>query len=48
MWEQFPEPARELKATVETLVGLSRYVREEAAAFCAAVREETSWLKPTT
>ncbi len=37
VWEQFPELTRELKATVETLVGLSRYVREEAAAFCAAI-----------
>ena len=41
VWEQFPDLARELKATVETLVDLSRYVREEVAAFCAAVPEES-------
>ncbi|MFD5375001.1 contact-dependent growth inhibition system immunity protein [Streptomyces griseoincarnatus] len=41
VWEQFPGLARELKATVETLVDLSRCVREEAAAFCAAVPEES-------
>ncbi|MBQ0975234.1 hypothetical protein KBZ00_29545 [Streptomyces sp. RK31] len=48
VWEQFPELARELKATVETLIDLSRYVREEAAAFRAAVPEESSRSKPTT
>ncbi|CAL9448103.1 contact-dependent growth inhibition system immunity protein [Streptomyces werraensis] len=48
VWEQFPELARELKATVETLVDLSRYVREEAAAFCAAVPEESSCPMHTT
>ncbi|MFD5296964.1 contact-dependent growth inhibition system immunity protein [Streptomyces mutabilis] len=41
VWAQFPGLARELKATVETLVDLSRYVREEAAAFCAAVPEQS-------
>ncbi|MGA5795034.1 hypothetical protein ACPC27_08550 [Streptomyces cellulosae] len=41
VWEQFPGLARELKATVETPVDLSRHVREEAAAFCAAVPEES-------
>ncbi|MGA5551596.1 contact-dependent growth inhibition system immunity protein [Streptomyces pseudogriseolus] len=48
VWERFPELARELKATVETLVGLSRYVRGDVAAFCAAVPEESSRPKPTT
>ncbi|GGQ57131.1 contact-dependent growth inhibition system immunity protein [Streptomyces althioticus] len=47
-WERFPDLARELKATVESLVDLSSYVREEAAAFCAAVPEASSWPMPTT
>ncbi|MFF0207385.1 contact-dependent growth inhibition system immunity protein [Streptomyces althioticus] len=47
-WERFPDLARELKATVESLVDLSSYVREEAAAFCAAVPEASSWPMPKT
>ncbi|WP_430741640.1 contact-dependent growth inhibition system immunity protein [Streptomyces sp. P13-3-3] len=48
VWERFPDLARELKATVESLVDLSSYVREEAAAFCAAVPGASSWPMPTT
>ncbi|MFH8895437.1 contact-dependent growth inhibition system immunity protein [Streptomyces coeruleorubidus] len=39
VWEQFPGLARELKTAVETLVGLSRYVRDEVDAFLSSLPE---------
>lgn len=39
LWAAAPELARELKATVAVLTGVSRYVRQEIAAFLAAVPE---------
>ncbi|WP_373901649.1 hypothetical protein [Streptomyces sp. MMCC 100] len=41
MWEQSPDLARELKTAVETLVGLSRYVRDEVESFLSSLPEGT-------
>ncbi|MET7321589.1 contact-dependent growth inhibition system immunity protein [Streptomyces sp. NPDC005549] len=41
VWEQFPDLARELKTAVETLVDLSRYVRDEVESFLSSLPEES-------
>ena len=39
VWEQFPDLAHELRRAVETLVDLSRYVRDEAETFLGSLPE---------
>ncbi|MFB7083984.1 hypothetical protein [Streptomyces sp. NPDC056296] len=41
VWERFPSLARELRAAVQSLVGLSRQVRNEVDAFLSLLPEES-------
>ncbi|MFE1525320.1 hypothetical protein [Streptomyces rochei] len=40
VWEQLPGLAEELRAVIESLVGLSRYVRDEADAVLSSLPED--------